>query len=79
MGTTQRESKMKTNHRRINKTKGGFDYSYLIFQKRWKLGLSMDHDGGHRGHAKDVKELKTHERRKERRKLNRLVTEYMGD
>lgn len=60
---------MKTNHRRTNKS-NGYDYSYLNFMKRWHVGLGMDHDGGHRGSAKDIKEVKTHDRRKKRRAAN---------
>ncbi len=58
---------MKTNHHRKNKSKGGHDYSSLNFMKRLKVGLGMDHDGGHRGSARDIREAKTHDRRKRRR------------
>jgi hypothetical protein len=67
---------MKTNHRRVNKAKGGFDYSTLNFMRRWRAGLGFsDHDGGHRGSARDIREIKDIRRRQERRKLNKIVME----
>lgn len=70
---------MKTNHRRKNPPNSGFDYSSLVHRARWRVGLGMDHSGGHRGSAKDVKDVKTQDRRKRRRAADRetqkLVTE----
>lgn len=66
---------MKVNHRRKNPPDNGHDYAYLVYRARFKVGLGADHDGGHRGSAKDVKEAKTHYRRTRRRQENRLVTD----
>ena len=63
---------MKTNHRRKNPNKSGHDYSYLNFMRRWRNGLSFDHDGGHKGSARDIREIKAIRHRQERRKLNEL-------
>jgi hypothetical protein len=60
---------MKTNHRRKNPT-NGFDYSALNMCARFRVGLGSSHDGGHRGSAKDIKEVKTLDRRQTRRRLN---------
>jgi hypothetical protein len=57
---------MKTNYRRKNPDTGGFDYSHLNYCARRRAGLSMDHDGGHKGSARDIKEAKTHYRRQRR-------------
>ena len=65
---------MKTNHRRTNKS-NGYDYGYLEFCKRFKIGLGADHDNGRRGSAREIKQHKTLERRKKRRELNNLNKE----
>ena len=67
---------MKTNHRRKQPANESYDYGYAVFQARWRLGVGMDHDGGRRGHAKDVREAKTQERRQRRRKENREKLVY---
>lgn len=64
---------MKTNHRRKNPPNSGFNYSVLVYRARTRVGLGADHDGGHRGSAKDVKEVKTTFRRIRRRVENRQV------
>lgn len=69
---------MKTNHRRINKS-NGFDYAHMNFVKRFKVGLGADHDGGHRGSAKDIKEVKTQNRRQARRKANNAVLKSLKE
>lgn len=66
---------MKINHRRKNKGKylQGHDYSFLTYRARSRAGVQgMDHDGGHKGSAKDIREEKTLRRRQERRQLNRI-------
>lgn len=75
---------MKTNHRRKNPN-NGFDYSAQNMRARFRVGLSSAHDGGHRGSAKDIKEVKTIGRRKTRRKMARyldqevqIVTSFQG-
>lgn len=60
---------MKVNHRRKNPPRS-FAYAYLMYRKRVKVGLGAAHDGGRRGAAKDVRELKEHERRAERHAAN---------
>lgn len=63
---------MKTNHRRKKPKGESFDYRYKMFCSRMKQGVQgMDHDGGRRGSAKDVREQKTIEVRKARRKHER--------
>jgi len=63
---------MKTNHRRNNPSKSGHNYSYLNYMRRQKYGLGYDHDGGHKGSARDIREIKAIQHRQERRKLNKL-------
>lgn len=64
---------MKTNHRRKNPPNSGFDYSHLNYCARRNAGLSFDHDGGHKGSARDIREIKATRRRQERRRLNELT------
>ncbi len=57
---------MKTNYRRKNPTTSGFDYAYLNYCARRRAGLSWDHDGGHKGSARDIREIKAIKRRQRR-------------
>ena len=72
---------MKTNHRRQNKGKYlvGYDYGHLNFIAQAKAGLGYDHDGGHKGAARDRREQKAIRHRQERRKLNKLAQEDTGE
>jgi len=65
---------MKTNHRRKNPNKRGFNYSYQNYMARVRAGVpGMEHDGGHQGNSVDIKQEKTHRRRQQRRINNRDV------
>jgi hypothetical protein len=64
---------MKTNHRRKNPTKSGYDYSYLYAVKHSRFDGSHDYDGGHRGAARDIREAKTRMRRSDRRTNNQVI------
>lgn len=62
------------------KESGGPNYSVMGYLARVRHGVvGMEHDGGHRGNAKDIKETKTARKRTERRVSNnqtkRLVAE----
>lgn len=71
---------MKTNHRRSQKCDtGGFNYSFMNFVRRFKRGLGADHDGGHRGSARDIREAKRQVTREERRKLDRQLSKEVTD
>lgn len=72
---------MKTNHRRKKPVGESFDYRNKMYQTQVAHGLGYsDHDGGRRGSAKDVREAKTHEVRKTRRKHDRdLKKELTSD
>lgn len=65
---------MKTNHRRKSPAGSGHNYSYLNYVARMRAGVEMEHDGGHKGSAKDIREIKAIRRRPERRRLNKLET-----
>lgn len=53
------------------KESGGPDYSYMGYVARQRHGVKgMDHDGGHRGNARDIKEAKTARKRTKRRVAN---------
>lgn len=62
---------MKTNHRRGFVEKGG--YYYNMIRKRLAAGMGDDHDNGNRGMAKDMREFKRLEARRDRRRANRSV------
>jgi hypothetical protein len=56
------------------KESGGPNYSLMGYRARMKHGVpGMDHDSGHRGNAKDIREVKTARKRTERRVANRAV------
>lgn len=56
------------------KESGGPNYSLMGYLARVRHGVSqMEHDGGHRGNAKDIKETKTARKRTERRVANNAV------
>lgn len=56
------------------KESGGPNYSTLGYRARSRQGVSgMEHDGGHRGSAKDIKETKTARKRTDRRIANIAV------
>ena len=53
------------------KESGGPNYSIMGYLARSRHGVSgMEHDGGHRGNAKDIKETKTARKRTDRRIAN---------
>lgn len=56
------------------KESGGPNYSRMGYLARLRHGVSgMEHQGGHRGNAKDIRETKTGRKRTERRVANRAV------
>ena len=56
------------------KESGGPNYSVMGYVARSLHGVSgMEHDGGHRGNAKDIKETKTARKRTDRRISNNAV------
>jgi hypothetical protein len=53
------------------KESGGPSYSTMGYLARIRHGVpGMEHDGGHRGNAADIKQAKTARKRAERRSLN---------
>ena len=70
----QRETKTET---ACNfKESGGPDYSRMGYAARIRHGAEgMEHDGGHRGNAKDIKEAKTARKRTERRIANNAANQ----
>jgi hypothetical protein len=72
----QRETEEQTN--RNFKDSGGPNYSIMGYLARLRHGVEgMEHDGGHRGNAKDIKEAKTARKRTERRILNNAVRQEL--
>lgn len=56
------------------KESGGPNYSVMGYLARRRHGAhGMEHDGGHRGNAQDIKEAKTARKRTERRISNHAV------
>ncbi len=56
------------------KASGGPNYARMGYLARLRHGVpGMEHDGGHRGNARDIKEEKTARKRTERRIANRSV------
>lgn len=56
------------------KESGGPNYSLMGYIARMRNGVEgMEHDNGHRGNAKDIKEAKTFRKRTERRVANNAV------
>lgn len=65
----QRETKEQSS--RNFKESGGPNYSIMGYLARGRHGVpGMEHDGGHQGNAKDIKETKTARKRTERRVAN---------
>lgn len=54
-----------------------FNYGRNIAFKLLKAGLGADHDNGHRGAAKTVREAKTHDRRKRRHAADQQLKHSM--
>jgi hypothetical protein len=68
----QRETKEQSS--RNFKDSGGPNYSVMGYLARMRHGVEgMEHDGGHRGNAKDIKETKTARKRTQRRVSNNAV------
>ena len=62
------------------KESGGPNYSRMGYVARIRHGVSgMEHDGGHRGNAKDIKETKTARKRTERRVSNNAVKHLVAE
>lgn len=56
------------------KESGGPNYSVMGYLARVRQGVpGMEHDGGHRGNSRDIKEAKTARKRTERRIANNAV------
>ncbi len=56
------------------KPSGAPNYSYMGYVARTRHGVEgMEHDGGHRGNARDIRETKALRRRISRRVANNLV------
>lgn len=53
------------------KPSGGPNYSVMGYLARRRHGVNgMEHDGGHRGNARDIRETKTARKRTDRRVAN---------
>jgi hypothetical protein len=61
------------------KEAGGPNYSYLGYTARTRHGVEgMEHDKGHRGNAKDIKETKTARKRTQRRIANDAIRNLLN-
>lgn len=62
------------------KESGGPNYSYMGYVARTRHGVEgMEHDGGHRGNARDIRETKKFRRRTSRRVANNLVHKALAE
>lgn len=73
---------MKTNHRR-NNPKSYVRPQTAIYRARRSVGLTYDHDNGHRGAALDVRQAKDIRERRNRhndeRRLREIVKDFVDD
>lgn len=61
------------------KPTGAPNYSVMGYLARMRHGVEgMEHDNGHRGNAKDIKETKTARKRTDRRIANRSVLKIIS-